>query len=226
MSAKIPLWAVRPTPIRPMIIHTTRVVIFDCPMRLYPARFARSGMLLAASFADMTKSLTDRGWWTVSLLDQQVPQRDRLMFRREMTKGPLTAPWHKRPALTGSSDFATRRNPVHAPSGALRFAPGREILWKWIAQRRDHHRADPPLCPCPLWRAGAGFGVVRPLATADRLGRAFRRGHGGRHEHPGGDHHTGVSCLSAGRADPRTMPPPSQCHRADGQLLGARAKGH
>jgi hypothetical protein len=37
--------------------------------------FVRSGMLLAASYAGTTKSLTDRGWWTARLLDQQVPPR-------------------------------------------------------------------------------------------------------------------------------------------------------
>ena len=36
------------------------------------------------------------------------------------------------------------------------------------------------------------------MATADRPGRALRRGDGGGHEHPGSDHHTGFSCLLCG----------------------------
>jgi len=45
---------------------------------LHPPYFVRSGMLLAAPYAGTTKSLTGRGWWTVRLLDQQVPPRGQI----------------------------------------------------------------------------------------------------------------------------------------------------
>ena len=41
----------------------------------------------------------------------------------------------------------------------------------------------------------------------------------------GGHDHAGFSGLLTGRADPRTAPPPSQRHRADGQFVRAQAEG-
>ena len=64
----------------------------------------------------------------------------------------------------------------------------------------------------------------RRLAAADCPEGTLRRGDGGGHEYRGGHNHASVDGLLTIRADPRTAPPPSGRHRADGQSVRAQAQ--
>src|SRR3954451_2528245 len=127
--------------------------------------------------------------------------------------------WRKKD--TARQRAGPRRYP-RGTGGLLRADPADRAQGPGLCRRdRHYHSDDPPLCPGTAQRAGTGLGPVPPLATADRSGRALQRRDGGGHEHRGGHHHASVSGLLTGRAGPRTAPPPSERHRADGQLARA-----
>ena len=118
----------------------------------------------------------------------------------------------------------SRRHPSGA-GGLLRTdAAARRQELGLPRRERHYHGDDPSQRPRAAGREGTRLSPGR-LATADRPGGALRRGHDRGHEHPGSHHHAGSSGFLRSRADPRTAPPSSQCHRADGQFVRTQAEG-
>ena len=130
MSAKIPLWAVRPTPIRPMVIHTTRVVLFDCFMRS-----TRPTPCVRACCWQRLMQVRQKASPT-GLVDGEASRpasAPKGTCSREVANGPLMAPRHKR-----LSPYPSARQPWSLQI-VVEYDPEHDYR---AGRGRDHRRAE------------------------------------------------------------------------------------